>query len=110
MPERVGQFLAGLSHRKDEVIRRCRTVLQSRAAALQQNSQPNSLVVASNEDQARNRKSHCAENVGLLAKLALNLARLEPSKGSVRGKPKRAGWDNHSLVVLLTQFANLFGR
>ena len=29
--ERVGNFLAGLSSRKDEVRRRCRTVLQSRA-------------------------------------------------------------------------------
>ena len=29
--ERVGKFLAGLSSRKDEVRRRCRTVLQSRA-------------------------------------------------------------------------------
>ena len=27
--ERVGKFLAGLSSRKDEVRRRCRTVLQS---------------------------------------------------------------------------------
>ena len=29
--ERVGNFLHGLSTRKDEVTRRCRTVLQSRA-------------------------------------------------------------------------------
>ena len=32
--ERVGKFLAGLSSRKDEVRRRCRTVLQSRAETL----------------------------------------------------------------------------
>ena len=32
--ERVGSFLAGLVSRKDEVKRRCRTVLQSRAKAL----------------------------------------------------------------------------
>ena len=38
--ERVTQFLTGLTHRKDEVRRRCRTVLQSRAEALLQNSQP----------------------------------------------------------------------
>ena len=38
--ERVAQFLTGLAHRKDEVRRRCRTVLQSRAQALMQNSQP----------------------------------------------------------------------
>ena len=33
--ERVSKFLAGLASRKDEVRRRCRTVLQSRAEALQ---------------------------------------------------------------------------
>ena len=32
--ERVGNFLAGLSSRKDDVRRRCRTILQSRAQAL----------------------------------------------------------------------------
>ena len=38
--ERVGQFLAGLSHRKEGVKRRCRTVLQSRAETLLEDSQP----------------------------------------------------------------------
>ena len=66
-----------------------------------------SLDVVFNEDQARNRKGHCAENLALLRKLALNLARLEPSQGSMRGKLKRAGWDNHFLSTMLTQFANL---
>ena len=37
--ERVGQFLARLSSRKEEVKRRCRTGLQSRAEALLPNSQ-----------------------------------------------------------------------
>ena len=36
--ERVGKFLAGLADRKDEVKRRCRTVLQSRAEALLRDS------------------------------------------------------------------------
>ena len=40
--ERVGNFLAGLSSRKDEVRRRCRTVLQSRAEALPRDSRPDS--------------------------------------------------------------------
>ena len=39
--DRVVRFLAGLSHRKAEVRRRCRTVLQSRAEAFRQSSQPN---------------------------------------------------------------------
>ena len=38
--ERVGKFLAGLAGRKDEVKRRCRTVLQSRAEAFLRDSQP----------------------------------------------------------------------
>ena len=38
--ERVGNFLAGLASRRDEVRRRCRTVLQSRAEALLPNSPP----------------------------------------------------------------------
>ena len=42
MQERVGKFLAGLAGRKDEVRRRCRTVLQSRAEALLRASQPHS--------------------------------------------------------------------
>ena len=69
-----------------------------------------SLDVVFNEDQARNRKGNCAENLALLRRLALNLARVEPSKGSMRGKLKRAGWDNAFLVTMLTQFANLSMR
>ena len=55
------------------------------------------------EDQARNRKDHGPENLALLRKFALNLAKLEPSKGSMRGKLKRAGWDNAYLIQLLAQ-------
>ena len=40
--ERVGSFLAGLVSRKDEVKRRCRTVLQSRTAGLLRSTQPDS--------------------------------------------------------------------
>lgn len=39
--ERVGNFLAGLASRKDEVKHRCRTILQSRAEKVLRNSQPN---------------------------------------------------------------------
>ena len=40
--ERAGNFLAGLSSRKDEVKRRCQTILQSRAEALPRDFQPGS--------------------------------------------------------------------
>ena len=66
--------------------------------------------VTCNEDQARNRKGYCAENLALLRKLALNLALLEPSKGSMRGKLKRAGWDDRFLINILSQFSNIHMR
>ena len=68
------------------------------------------LDVTCNEDQARNRKGHGAENLALLRKLALNLARLEPGKGSMRGKLKRAGWDDNFLINILSQFAKIHMR
>ena len=40
--ERIGKFLSSLTTRKDEVKRRCRTVLQSRAEALLPASRPDS--------------------------------------------------------------------
>ena len=40
--ERVGNFLAGLASRRDEVKRCCRTVLQSRAEEIIRNFRPDS--------------------------------------------------------------------
>ena len=39
--ERVGSFLDGLAGRKEEVKRRCRTILQSRDEGFLRESQPN---------------------------------------------------------------------
>jgi predicted transposase YbfD/YdcC len=64
------------------------------------------LDVTMNEDQMRNRKDNGPENLALLRRLALNLATLEPSKDSMRGKLKRAGWDNQFLAQMLAQFAS----
>ena len=64
------------------------------------------LDVTMNEDQMRNRKDNGPENLALLRRLALNLAALEPSKDSMRGKLKRAGWDNQFLAQMLAQFAS----
>ena len=64
------------------------------------------LDVIMDEDQARNRTDHGPQNLALLRKLALNLAKLEPSKGSMRGKPKRPGWGDQFLRTMLSQFAN----
>jgi predicted transposase YbfD/YdcC len=64
------------------------------------------LDVVFNEDQSRNPKDHCPDNLALLRKLALNLARLEPSKGSIRDKLKRAGRDDN-LATILSQFTKI---
>jgi predicted transposase YbfD/YdcC len=64
------------------------------------------LDVTMNEDQMRNRKDNGPENLALLRRLALNLAALEPSKDSMRGKLKRAGSDNQFLAQMLAQFAS----
>lgn len=66
-----------------------------------------SLDVTFGEDQARNREGNGPENLGLLRRLALNMAKQETSRGSMRGKLKRAGWDNSFLLRLLGQSQNL---
>ena len=63
------------------------------------------LDVTINEDRTRNRKDNGPENLALLRRFALNLACLELSKGSMKGKLKRAGWNDQFLAQLLTQFA-----
>lgn len=65
------------------------------------------LDVIMNEDQARNRRDNGPQNLALLRKTALNLAKLEPSKGSMRGKLKRAGWNDQFLAQMLAQFAKI---
>jgi hypothetical protein len=59
-----------------------------------------------NEDQARNRKDHGPGTLALLRRLALKLAHLEPAPSSLRGKLKRAGWDDQFLARMLAQFAH----
>jgi predicted transposase YbfD/YdcC len=59
------------------------------------------LDVTMKEDNARNRLDNGPENIGLLRKWALNITKNEGSKGSMKGKLKRAGWDNTFLATLL---------
>jgi predicted transposase YbfD/YdcC len=56
-----------------------------------------------NEDAARSRKDHGPQNLALIRKLALNLLRQHPDKGSIKGKIKRAGWNDDFLLSLLSQ-------
>lgn len=54
------------------------------------------------EDAARSRKDNAPQNLALIRKLALNTLRSHPQKGSVKGKIKRAGWDEAFLLFLFS--------
>jgi predicted transposase YbfD/YdcC len=60
------------------------------------------LDVVLDEDLARNRKDNAPANLAILRRLALNIARAHPDKKtSMRGKLKRAGWDQTFMFELL---------
>jgi predicted transposase YbfD/YdcC len=59
------------------------------------------LDVAFDEDAVRSRADNAPQNLALMRKLALNTLRLHPDKGSIKGKIKRAGWDDAFLLSLL---------
>ena len=61
------------------------------------------LDVIVNEDQNRTRKDNGPNNFAVLRHMALNIIRKETSKGSMRVKFKRAGWNNDFLTTLLAQ-------
>ena len=54
------------------------------------------------EDAARSRKDNAPQNLALLRKLALNILRTHPDKASIKGKIKKAGWDDTFLISLIT--------
>ena len=61
------------------------------------------LDIASRKDDCRIRKGNGAENFAVLRHIALNLLRREKSsKGSLKGRRKKAGWDNDYLLKVLT--------
>jgi hypothetical protein len=62
------------------------------------------LDVTMNEDQARNHKDHGPQNIALLRRLALNLAKLEGSRASLKSKLFRAALSEAFLTRLLAQF------
>jgi len=59
------------------------------------------LDVTLDEDLARTRKDHGAKNLAFLRRFVLNILRADTSKGSLAGKIKHAGWNNHFLFSLL---------
>jgi predicted transposase YbfD/YdcC len=62
------------------------------------------LDVVMNEDQDRNRMDNSPYNLAILRHMALNVMQKEGSKGSLRGKFKRAGWNDDYLRQLLAAF------
>ena len=66
------------------------------------------LDVAFKEDDSRIRKGDGAENVAIIRRFCLNLARLDPKKSSMRGKLKQAGWsDTRRAEILFGQDNNI---
>ncbi len=55
-----------------------------------------------NEDGSRIRKDNAPENLAVIRHIALNLIKQHKNiKGSIKGKRKKAGWDNNYLRELL---------
>ena len=59
------------------------------------------LDVTFGEDKSTIRKKNGAQNTSLIKKVALNLLKADKTKGSVRCKRKRSGWDSRFLASLL---------
>jgi predicted transposase YbfD/YdcC len=62
------------------------------------------LDVVMNEDQDRTRLGNGPHNLAVFRHMAINAMQKEGSKGSLRGKFKRAGWGDEYLNKLLTLF------
>src|SRR5262245_18691320 len=60
------------------------------------------LDVSFREDAVRNRKDNGPANIAVLRRRALNIARLDSSKGSLTTKLKRAGWDDEFMLKMLS--------
>jgi|TARA_B100001971_G_C18177119_1_gene530566 predicted transposase YbfD/YdcC len=62
------------------------------------------LDVAFDEDRSRVRKDHAPQNLAIIRHIALNLLKQETtSKGGVKARRKRAGWDEDYLITVLSQ-------
>jgi predicted transposase YbfD/YdcC len=62
------------------------------------------LDVVMNEDQDRTRLGNGPHNLAVLRHMAINAMQRDATKGSLRGKFKRAGWDDTYLTSLLALF------
>lgn len=55
------------------------------------------------EDLSRTRKDHGPENLAILRRLALDIARPDKTKGSLAGKLRKAAWNGEALVNMPSQ-------
>lgn len=65
------------------------------------------LDVSLGEDAARNRKDNGPANIAVLRRRALDVARLDPSQGSLTTKLKRAGWNNDIMIEMLGRMSQM---
>ena len=65
------------------------------------------LDVTFNEDQHRAREGNSAQNMSVLRRLALNVIKQNKSKGSIKSKRLRAGWNTAFLTDLLGKLFKL---
>jgi len=59
------------------------------------------LDVVFKEDDSRIRRQNGAENMGMMRRFCMNLARLNKGENSMRGKLKNAGWNDSFREELL---------
>ena len=59
------------------------------------------LDVSFGEDASSIHNENAAQNFSLLRKIAMTLLRKNTSKGSIKGKRKKAGWDNDFLLAVI---------
>lgn len=59
--------------------------------------------VTFNEDQSRIRTGYAGENLAIVRHTSLNLIKKDQEKGSIRGKRKKAGWNDDYLFELLSK-------
>jgi adenylosuccinate synthase len=77
---------------------------QGRSRPLGRRKSAARLDVVINEDHDRSRLGNGPHNLAVLRHMAMNVMQKDGEKGSLRGKIKRAGWDEAYLARLLILF------
>lgn len=61
------------------------------------------LDVSFREDESRSRSGHAAANLGMLRRVALSLLKRAGTKGSIKARRMKAGWDDDYLLQVLQE-------